>query len=339
MKTFKKFPSIIQYSGVVKHIRAQCHFNSLPLPVIEFSGSIKAHGTNSGIGFAPDGEVWFQSRERLISFESDNAGFAAFGEQNQELWKTIYKKICDDQQLEHDQLYIFGEWLGGNIQKGVALNQIQEKKFGIFEMVFVKGEETFTIDPIPYHEFINGLLPNVVVLDAIVPPLTLSIDFSAPHLVQNYLLEETMKVEAECPIGKFYGFSGIGEGIVWTAKNYDNVPKFKVKGELHSVSKVKTVHELTDAEIASKENSAEFVEYACSQNRLEQGIAKLGEMGLEVEMKSMGAFLKWLFNDILTECKDVILESKLERKDIMPKIADKARNWFINYANTEMGIV
>lgn len=335
MKTFRKFNSIVQFSGVVKQVRSHCHFNGLELPTITFSGSVKGHGTNASVAVASDGEIWFQSRERIISFESDNAGFAAFGEQNQQTWKNIYSAISDDQQLDHDMMYIYGEWMCGNIQKGVALNQIQEKKFGIFDIVLVKGEEEFNINPVQYHKMINDLLPNVVVIDAIVPPIEVVVDFNNPHLVQNFLLEETMKVEAECPIGKYFGVSGIGEGIVFSPLDIDiELPKFKCKGKLHSSSKVTVLHELTDAEIASKENAAEFVEYACSQNRLEQGIAKLGEMGLAVEMKSMGAFLKFIGSDIMSECKDVILESKLERKDIMPKVADKARNWFIAHLDS-----
>jgi hypothetical protein len=31
-------------------------------------------------------------------------------------------------------------------------------------------------------------------------------------LVQNKLLELVLAIEAECPVGKYFGFSGIGEG-------------------------------------------------------------------------------------------------------------------------------
>jgi hypothetical protein len=105
----------------------------------------------------------------------------------------------------------------------------------------------------------------------------------------------------------------------------------KCKGEKHSSSKVKTVRELTEAEIASKENATEFVEFACTENRLNQGIDKLKEMGLEVKLQSMGAYLKWIGGDILSECKETLLASGIDRKDVMPRIADKARNWFITY--------
>lgn len=357
MKTFKKYPSTIQFSGAVKHVRDHCKYHNLPLPTLKMRGSIKLHGTNAAVGFS-DGDLWFQSRENIITYEKDNAGFATWGEQNANTWKKIYDIVTSTELLDHDAFYIYGEWFGASIQKGVALSQIPEKKFGIFKMVFVNfrtkvikrmldgveieeevdADEHFEIDPCNYHEQINAMLPNVVVIDYIVPPVEVMIDFAAPDKVQNKLLEMVLAIEAECPVGKYFGVSGIGEGVVFSCDEVDWLPKFKCKGELHSASKVKTVRELTEAEIASKENASEFVEYACTENRLQQGIDKLGEMGLDVDIKSMGAYLKWLVNDCITEEKEVLLKSGIDKKDVCPRLSDKGRQWFLNYLNAEMGI-
>lgn len=358
MKTFKKFPAIVQYSGVVKQVRDYCTYHDLPLPILKFTGSAKIHGSNGCIGVAKDGDIWFQSRERILSYEADNAGFYVWGEQNLDAFKEIYKIITDECNIEHDAFYIYGEVFGSSVQKGVAVSQLKEKKFGIFKMVFVKfrtktitrfedgveieeeirDDETFEIDPCNFHLRINTLLPSVIVIDYIVPPVELIVDFSFPHLVQNFLLEETTEVGNECPVGKYFGVSGIGEGLVWKTADVEWLPMFKTKDERHSVSKVKTVHELTDAEIASKANAAEFVEYACSENRLNQGIDKLREMLLPVDIKSMGQYLRLVGTDILTECHDVLVQSGFDRKDVMPQISSKSRNWFINYLNKNLGL-
>lgn len=338
MTTFKKFNSIVQYSGVVKSVKDNAKYNNTHIPKLKFKGSVKIHGTNSCIGLNPDGEIWFQSRERILSYEADNAGFYTWGVGNKQHWIDFYNKVTQELNLDHDNFYIFGEWFGSSIQKGVAVAQLPEKKFGIFEMVITKGEESFVLSDIEqYHEYLNSVLPNVVVIDAIVPPLELDIDFNEAHLVQNYLLETALKVEEECPVGKFFGVSGIGEGVVYTCVD-KNIPKFKIKGTLHQSSKVTTLRELSEAEVSAKKNAADFVESFCSVNRMEQGISKLEEMGLPVVMQSMGAYLRWLFNDIITEGKDVLEVSFIERKDVSPLIANKGRNWFIDKVNEISGL-
>lgn len=350
MKNFKKYPSTVQYSGVVKQVRHYCNWNKLPLPTLNFSGSVKINGSNGAIGFKPDGEIWFQSRENLITCEKDNAGFATWGSQNLSELRVIYEHIASTNKIEHDSFLIYGEVFGASIQKGVAVSQLKEKKFGIFKMLFLKhktkivndeevGDKITTeIDSVLYHDFINNLLPTVVVIDAIVSPVQLTIDFTQPHLAQNKLLELTLSVEEECPVGKFFGISGVGEGLVFSCKDVSWLPRWKVKGEKHSVTKVKVMHELTDAEIASKENATEFVEYACTENRLMQGIDKLKEMGLDVEVKSMGAYLKWIGTDILQECGDVLTKSGIERKDVMPLVSQKAKDWFFAHINRLIGV-
>ncbi len=91
-KVFRRFSSIVQFSGVVKQVRDHCKYHNLPLPELEFSGSVKLHGTNAAIGFTPD-DVWFQSRENIVTYEKDNAGFATWGEKNLAVFKEIYSII------------------------------------------------------------------------------------------------------------------------------------------------------------------------------------------------------------------------------------------------------
>lgn len=224
------------------------------------------------------------------------------------------------------------------IQKSVAVNQLDKKHFGLFSLVAVVHGEIESIRRIDLSE-VKGLtvaLPNVHIISEITPVYEIVIDFSKPELHQNQLLELTLDVENECPVGKYFGVSGTGEGIVWSCTGNPDWT-MKTKGEAHSASKVKTVRELTEAEITSKANSTEFVEFACTENRLLQGIDKLKEMGLEIDIKSMGPFLKWIGSDILSECKETLLASGIERKDVMPRIADKSRNWFITYIDTHHG--
>jgi hypothetical protein len=346
MSHFRKYPSIGQFSNLVKNVRSHSKHFEIPLPKLTFKGVTKIHGTNAAVGFDPTTkEVWAQSRPRIITFESDNAGFAAFVELNTEYFRNVMETIPAE---PGELVYLYGEWFGGNIQKGVAVSQLDKKYFGLFSLVTDvpsiqaeddnESEDYQTQNTSKQHSLklvreITAALSNVVIIDDITAPFTIDINFSKPEEVQNKLLELTLAVEAECPVGKYFGISGVGEGIVWTCTTNPQL-MMKTKGEAHSASKVKTVRELTEAEIASKANATEFVEFACSENRMAQGIDKLKEMGLEIDTKSMGAYLKWLGNDILTECKDTLLQSGIERKDVMPRVADKGRNWFLTYINS-----
>ena len=50
------------------------------------------------------------------------------------------------------------------------------------------------------------------------------------------MIEITEAVENECPVGKHFGVSGVGEGVVWTCVSEgwnDSGTWFKVKGEAH----------------------------------------------------------------------------------------------------------
>ena len=81
-----KWPSIGQYREVVRNIERRARFAGVdergePIiniaadyPTLEFVGTVKLHGTNAAVVIG-DGEHWFQSRERIITPEKDNAGF------------------------------------------------------------------------------------------------------------------------------------------------------------------------------------------------------------------------------------------------------------------------
>jgi hypothetical protein len=94
MTQFRKFPSIGQYSNLVKNVRSWAKYNECPMPVLRFKGTTKLHGTNAAVGYNPTTkELWAQSRERVITYEDDNAGFAAFVETNATRFLQTLSKI------------------------------------------------------------------------------------------------------------------------------------------------------------------------------------------------------------------------------------------------------
>lgn len=103
------------------------------------------------------------------------------------------------------------------------------------------------------------------------------------------------------------------------------------KGEFRT-SKVKTLAEIDPVKL---ENTNKFVEYAVTENRLEQGFNYLKENNIEISVKSTGTFLKWVMGDIVKEESDVLIENGLSVKDISSKASNAARTWFMAQLDKE----
>jgi RNA ligase len=73
------FPSIEQFRSIVHTIKSRASYTgpdvngdptydpSLPMPVIEFTGTVKLHGTNAGVAFNENDGLWFQARSNIIT--------------------------------------------------------------------------------------------------------------------------------------------------------------------------------------------------------------------------------------------------------------------------------
>lgn len=317
-----KYPSIEQFRNVVKKVRESHDYqgkdeNGSPIyrhisdyPTLKFIGTVKLHGTNSAIVRYADGRIEYQSRERVLRLEEDNAGFMA-----DMITKPIDSLFEGFEPKEY--IAIYGEWCGGNIQKGVAINGL-EKMFVIFG-VKVDGE---WVDFPATLEDIEHRIYNIKQFKT----FEIDIDFNQPELSQNKLIDMTIEVEENCPVGVVFGKFGIGEGIVFTCAT-DLSLKFKSKGEKHSASKVKVLNQVNTEAIGAVN---EFVEMAVSENRLNQGIAYLKENNIEVDIKSTGSFLSWIVGDVLKEESDTIANNALDESKVKKAIAMKARQWFMN---------
>lgn len=317
----KKFTDIPQFRNVIKELRFRhdykgkdstdepIYINTEPYPVLKFKGTVKLHGTNAGIVKYSDGSLEYQSRENVLSLDSDNAGFM-----NAMVSKNL-DFLFNDIQF-NDYIALYGEWCGGNIQKGVAITGLP-KMFVIFGCKV--DDEWIEFKRSDVTQGIYNILDF--------PVYTVEIDFNQPELVQNKLIELTEEVERECPVGKFFGVSGIGEGIVFTCYHNGHQYVFKSKGEKHSISKVKTLAAV-DVELLNSMN--EFVEYAVTENRLKQGIEYMKRNGMEINQKNTGEFLRWIVGDIIKEESDVMEANGLDQKKLNPLISTKARKWYFN---------
>lgn len=327
---FVKFPSINQFRHLIRNVRQRSE-NGIH-PTLPFRGTVKLHGTNASIVFHR-GEIGFQSRTRIITPVDDNAGFAAYmhplskDERFGHGLRTLVSQISEKGyhfETAFERVIIYGEWCGGNIQSGVAINQV-DKMFVIFAIKI--GDRWMDMQEMAHVELPDYRIFNIMRF----PTWEVEIDFNQPELVQQTLIELTNEVERKCPVGAYFGVDGIGEGIVWTCTHPDyRSSKYvmKVKGEKHSVSKVKT---LAPVDVEKMNTVQEFLDKTVTENRLQQGIDFLRESGLPLTEKSTGDFIRWVYNDIVKEEFDTMCDNGIARKDIGSPLAYKARSWYFQY--------
>lgn len=339
---FYPYPSIEQFRQVVSSVKKSDAYHNIDSDntTLAFQGTVKLHGTNASVVLDDQGNYYAQSRNKVLSLESDNAGFAAYALQPK------VKSFIDNlltfipvNGLDVKAVVVYGEWAGQGIQKGVAISEV-DKFFAPFSICLYTKSEKEGVDYDRHFVGINHL-NDFYNEDLRIFPVTMKglgvenieINFSELNLANasNVLAEKTLSVEECDPFAKFYfGVEGLGEGVVWrlvgdSVKTYGDLA-FKVKGEKHSISKVKTIAPVNVERI---EKITEFVNYACTENRLNQGLDYLKEQNLPLDPTSTGNFIKWVMNDVLKEESDVLLENGLDWKNVQGMIAKKAKLFYV----------
>lgn len=334
-----KFPSIKQFRDVIREVKRKAEFMGLDvagepiinpapkLPTLNFRGSVKMHGTNAAVVFTPEGIV-FQSRERVLTSESDNAGFCNHMMAHGNVLRTIASKIEKQEGLSpalDNTIAIFGEWCGGNVQKGVALNGLP-KMFVAFS-VQINGE-WIDINDFPWLTDSSANIYNVGQFEQ----YAMTIDFERPEIAQNELGAITMAVEARCPVAAQFDNIGTGEGVVWRCvENPSSDLWFKVKGEKHSASQVKT---LAAVDVEAVAAVRDFVTMSVTEQRLEQGLQNLlNEQQKPFAMSSVGDFIRWVYGDVIKEESDTIAASGFDPKKLGSPISQACKRWYVEKLN------
>ncbi len=118
--------------------------------------SEKIDGTNAAVGVTEDGEVFAQSRTRLITPKDDNFGFARWVADNSEALRDILGPGLH-----------FGEWWGQGIQRGYG---ILGKRFSLFRAAVYReaieqraGDLPIYVVPVLYE----GLFSQLAIDDAL----------------------------------------------------------------------------------------------------------------------------------------------------------------------------
>jgi len=347
-----KYPSTEQFRSVIKQVTEQAQFVSYneetkevlwnkdaELPTLMFHGTTKIHGTQGAVVADSYGNVHYQSRKNIVTPEKDNAGFAFFCSQRQEVFDEYFQKIRleFDDLTEDASITIYGEFFGGNIQKGVMVNGMS-KSFAIFGVKISPNDEekpAFWVS----HKYLESVPESNVYNIEDFQTWDIEIDFNDKVKLaeaQNEMIKLTTLVGDECPVGKVLNPDSeikTGEGIVWVHHENGERLIFKTKDERHSKSKVK-VPKVVDVEM--EKTKKEFVEkYACTESRLNQMWTEIvhsvhnGNEDL-MEMKDMGQYLRLVHQDVIKENSEEMSQMGLEPKSVNGIISQVAREFFMS---------
>ncbi len=357
--TFISFPKISQFDSLNRTVAQRTSYKgkdengeaiydgTIARPKLTFRGSVKVHGTNAAITLMPDGTVLAQSRSKVLVAPDDNFGFRNFVDSIPAAdIAALFGPVVKAAVLANVPgiafvapappndvtvacllpITIYGEWAGLGVQKGVATNLVP-KFFYIFAARI--GDTWLDIKGIPE-------LPEARVFNSTserFPSFSIDIDFEDRVNVANASNEMgkiTEAVEKECPVGKAFGVTGIGEGVVWVCTDprfADSAGWYKVKGALHSSSEVTT---LAPVDVTKAANIGDFIKRTVTENRLRQGIAELKEQGKPITVASTGDYLRWVTGDVLKEEAEAIVASGLTSKDVGSSVGPIARKFFFS---------
>ena len=294
-------------------------------PSVNYRSKIKLDGTNGGIQIFSDGRVAAQSRSQIITPESDNAGFAAWVNQNLDYFENL---------ASQEHLTLFGEWCGKGIQKRTAIANINRKVFAIFAVQY-GGIDTQVAKLEINSASIRALLPEHP--DIFVLPFwgeAITLDFGNTEQLQQAVEKinsMVADVEAVDPWVKgTFGVEGLGEGLVMYPQSDALVDRleysqllFKAKGEKHQVVKTKKPVQIAP-EVAKGVD--EFVKMFITPARLEQGAMEACQG--EFVMQKIGAFLKWVNTDIQKESVAELEAAGLTWKQVNKAVTKAAKEWF-----------
>lgn len=297
----------------------------------KFIATIKIHGSNTAICMNRLGGTWLQTRNRVLTGQSDHLGFKEYIQADEHKY---YKSIVLASNIAITKLghsdfniAIYGEWCGGEVQKNVALTG-QQKEWIVFDIATfsdLKPNDTTPQYFFSKEEVIEVCRANGVKCIYDFPHWEFDLNFFKMGDVIEEIASKVKEIETECPVAKqLHGVSGVGEGLYFKCHNDGKQLFFKAKGKLHAgASKVKTV-----STNVKDINVNMGVLDLFTTERLTQGIHYLQEQGLPIRDSSFKTFLTWAVADVEREEKNYLDENGIELKEQLRYVGSFVRKWW-----------
>lgn len=316
---------------------------------ILFKYKVKLHGTNAAIRVLNDLTLIPQSRNRDISVESDNHGFAKWVKDNE----AVLKKMLPSNSV------VYGEWAGPGIQSGVAVSQIPKRSFFIFGIAddpHYSGETNNIImdyiqvrHALKYFDINTTHFPHNPEIGLYIIPDAgeFEVTFNDPTMDITFL-EDIAKSVGDCDplIKDLFGIEGPGEGIVCypSIATYgdfivENGPdgnewdinraelfkslRFKVKDDRHK-SRARKIKKPIDEKLDL--SIKEFVDEFATEARMKQCLNELSIS--EFSRSQYGPVIKWMSQDILNESKQALEDASMTWKQVAGRVNARVKSLY-----------
>jgi len=310
---------------------------------ITYRAKVKLHGTNGGIAIYPDGRVEAQSRTSVLNPKEDSANFC---KQGVLAYEDFWSGLADDEVIT-----VYGEWCGPGIEKGTAINKIPEKIFAVFAIQlgdsvtdeFGYDHAKTVIEPDAIMRILHGagyIPSNVRVIPWYGDDITVDYADKPSMEAAVALMNDVVKaVEKNDPwVTEEFNEDGIGEGVVYYPVSFQgdywqtldkhqmSTFGFKAKGAEHKVTKTKEAVQI-DPEVAASIDG--FVTMVVTPARLEQGAREVAGGEHDFHQRHIGAFLKWMGQDVKKETADELAASDLTWDQVVRPVSTAARTWYL----------
>lgn len=321
-----RWESIDQWHTITKYLRKYASNFSSP---ITWEGTVKLHGTNAGVERTESGEFLPQSRNRRLTPDSDNFGFASFVSRAKSFLPDIWDAINPEATV------IFGEWIGPGVQKKVAISELPKRQWVIF------GAKDKDGNLLAIDKDVSHMRGHDAVAASIYEAPTWSITvepWSEQSILEatERLTELTLEVERQCPWAKLWGIEGVGEGIVWAPQGEhfgDSRLYFKTKGEAHKGSSSKTTR-IRSAPLSGEDKTAlsKFLEEYVTPYRCEQVLSETCDDS--AVLQNTGRFIGGMCKDVQKESLADVESLGLEWKKVSKHVGARARDMWMSYVRS-----
>lgn len=344
------FPKIKAFRNALFHLHGSFLYNG-PKP-LTFSGTVKLHGTNAAVVVHGSRPLHAQSRNRVLSVDNDNVGFAGFAlrDMPESIWRGLARRFeasawQTSGNVGHavNRVTMYGEWVGNGVQRCVGLSKLASRAFIVFAVLIDRDESRVLPEQEISYTWVNlqqvgGLeldeLQIYSIADSRFP--TFEISFNPESKAQTCIAVAKMndltgEVVRQCPVALSLGANGPGEGIVWrcVSEGYAR-PDLWFKVKLNATASAGKGNASIHAE--AFEGLEEFGQAMVSVSRCEQGLAVLQEQGIRVhDQKALGVFSGWVVKDVLCEEADTIALAVFSQKQAGAHCALLARRWLARY--------